>query len=67
MKKFDLGQTTTVIANVGVIAGLLFLAVQLRQNNDLLGIELRNATLDRQTSMVDVVLNNSDIDLARVR
>ena len=32
MKKLDLGQTITVLANVGVIAGIVFLAVELRQN-----------------------------------
>jgi len=63
MKKIDLGQAIAILANVGVIAGLLFLAVQLRQNNELLGIELRIAMHDRQTSMVDVVLNNSEVDL----
>jgi hypothetical protein len=32
MKKFDLGQTVQVLANVGVIAGIIFLAFELRQN-----------------------------------
>jgi hypothetical protein len=32
MKKIDLGQTIQVIANVGVIAGIIFLAFELRQN-----------------------------------
>ena len=63
MKKIDLGQAISILANVGVIAGLVFLGAQLRQNNDLLGIELRSALMDRQTSMVDVVLSNSDVDL----
>jgi hypothetical protein len=36
MKKIDFGQTVTILANVGVIAGIVFLAVELHQNNDLL-------------------------------
>ena len=32
MKKFDLGQTIQIVANVGVIAGIAFLAFELRQN-----------------------------------
>ncbi len=36
MKKIDLGQTVTILANIGVIAGIIFLAVELRQNNELL-------------------------------
>ncbi len=36
MKKLDLGQTLGILANVGVIAGIVFLGVELRQNNELL-------------------------------
>ena len=31
MKKIDLGQTITILANVGVIASLIFVGVQIRQ------------------------------------
>ena len=30
LKKIDLGQTISILANVGVIAGIVFLAVELR-------------------------------------
>jgi hypothetical protein len=36
MKRIDLGQTIAVLANLGVIAGIALLAVELRQNNFLL-------------------------------
>jgi hypothetical protein len=32
MKKFDLGQTIGILANLGVLAGIIFLGVELRQN-----------------------------------
>ena len=32
MKKIDLGQTISILANIGVIAGIVFLAYELRQN-----------------------------------
>ena len=32
MKKFDLAQTITILANLGVIAGLAFLAIEVRTN-----------------------------------
>lgn len=32
MKKSDLGPMITILANIGVIAGIVFLAVELRQN-----------------------------------
>ena len=41
MKKIDLGQTITTLANVGVIAGIIFLAFELRQNNQLLEAQAR--------------------------
>jgi len=33
MKKIDLGQAITILANIGVIAGIVFLGIELRQNS----------------------------------
>ena len=41
MKKIDLGQTITILANIGVIAGIAFLGLELSQNNDLLAAQAR--------------------------
>jgi hypothetical protein len=46
MKKLDLGQTLGVLANAGVIAGIVFLAVELQQNNELLEAEIRTIRHD---------------------
>ena len=35
MKKIDLGQTITILANLGVIGGLIFVGLQLRQDRDI--------------------------------
>ena len=32
LKKFDVSQTITILANLGVIAGIIFLAIEVRQN-----------------------------------
>ena len=32
MKKIDLSQTISILANIGVIAGIVFLGVEIRQN-----------------------------------
>ncbi len=32
MRKFDFAQTITILANVGVVAGLVFLTLEIRQN-----------------------------------
>ena len=39
MKKIDLGQTIQTVANLGVIAGIVFLAFELRQNNEQLEMQ----------------------------
>jgi hypothetical protein len=47
MKKIDLAQTITILANVGVIAGIVFLALELNQNSNQLALELEWQINDR--------------------
>ena len=46
MKKLDPGQVITIVANIGVIAGIVFLVVELRQNNQLMETEARFISAD---------------------
>ena len=39
MKKIDVGQTMTILANLGVIIGIAFLAVEINQNNSQLAAQ----------------------------
>ena len=39
--KLDFGQTVSILANLGVITGIIFLAVEINQNNELLGAQAR--------------------------
>jgi len=39
VKKIEFGQTLSILANVGVIAGIFFLALELRQNNQFAAAE----------------------------
>ena len=55
MKKIDLGQIISIVANVGVIAGIAFLAIELNQNTKQLALELEWQINQR---MVD---NNRDL------
>ena len=64
MKKIDLGQTITILANLGVIAGIVFLAVELRQNNALLQAQSRSDQNDRIISNVEAVYQNTDLATA---
>lgn len=42
MKKLDIGQAINTLANIGVIAGIVFLVFELQQNNELLESEIRS-------------------------
>lgn len=42
MKKFDLSQIISVLANVGVLAGLLLVAIQISQSTDIAKAQLEN-------------------------
>ena len=50
MKKIDLGQMVTILANLGVILGIVFLALELQQNT----ASIRGATYQ---SMSDTAVN----------
>jgi len=49
--KVDLGRTIGILANVGVIAGIVFLGYELRQNNELLASQARSNLDDNRNSM----------------
>jgi hypothetical protein len=40
LKKIELGQAIGILANLGVVAGIIFLAVEIRQNNDQLAVQI---------------------------
>ena len=48
MKKLELGQIVSVLANVGVIAGIVFLGYELRQNNELMSADANMRVLDNR-------------------
>ena len=65
MTKIDLGQTIGILANVGVIAGIVFLGFELRQNNSLLAAqasytqfsverERRTRTMENRANLTDI-------------
>ena len=61
MKKIDLGQAITILANVGVIAGILFLAIELQQNNDLLSAQARAARIELKTDFEGSLYQNAEL------
>jgi hypothetical protein len=74
MKKIDLGQTITILANIGVVAGIVFLAIEIQQNTrslemnayqDLIGQINDFASAIRDDPDVNI-LANSDMPLAEL-
>ena len=58
MKKIDLGQTITILANLGMIAGIVFLAVELRQNNSELASQTRTNLYQMRAQLQTDYINN---------
>ena len=54
MNRIDLGQAIGILANIGVIAGIVFLAFELRQNNQLLSAESRATRHQARMELVEV-------------
>ena len=61
MKKLDLGQTLGILANVGVIAGIAFLAVELQQNNELLTAEVQAYRFEMLRGFAQGIQGNTDL------
>ena len=61
MKKLDLAQSLRLLANAGVIAGIVFLAIELRQNNELMEAEARFNRLSIQTGSNTLLAGNTDL------
>ena len=60
MKKIDLGQTVGILANLGVIAGIIFLALELRQNNSLLTAQTAHALLSTKFEYRARIIDNTN-------
>jgi len=56
LKKLDIGQTITILANVGVVAGILFLAYEIQQNNKFLAAQARSVLAANRISANDMLL-----------
>ena len=61
MKKIDFGQTISILANVGVIAGIVFLGIELRQNNELMAAQARQASFENNRQFAEYLFENPDL------
>jgi len=62
LKKIELGQIMRILANLGVIAGIVFLGIELQQNNQLLVEEARYNNLSERIRANELQLVNPEIN-----
>jgi len=67
LKKLDLGQTVTILANVGIIAGIVFLGIELQQNNALLGAQARATRAQVRMDGTDLLVSTPELMRAFAR
>jgi len=61
MKKIDLGQAIGVLANLGVITGIVFLAYETHQNSELLEVQVRATQLDQRLALNATLFDHPDV------
>ena len=61
MRKIEIGQTITILANIGVIAGIIFLGIELQQNNKLLRAEAIGTVFETRLTRQDQILDGVDL------
>jgi len=61
MAKVDVGQSVTILANLGVIAGIVFLGIELRQNNELMEAEARFNRLSLSREAYNIQSTNGEL------
>ena len=61
MKKIDLGQMFHILANLGVLGGILLLAYELHQNNELMAVQARFNRLAINTENYTLRVENPDL------
>lgn len=67
VKKFDLGQTLNTLANVGVIAGIIFLAYELNQNNEFLELEAKATRVQITLGAWEQITGNPSLAALMIR
>lgn len=61
MNSANFNDWLTLIANVAVVGGIVFLAIQIRQNNELLRSESRQTLVGNEVASLTANLENADV------
>ena len=59
--KLDIKKTLTIITNIGVIVGIIFLAVELQQNNEFLAAESEINLMQNRKYISEVILQDEEL------
>lgn len=58
MKRIGLGQVTNTVANIGVIAGIIFLVLEIQQSNRLVLVNAEYALRDSWGTINEAIYSN---------
>ncbi len=61
VKNIDWGKSVAIVANIGVIFGLVLLAVELNQNNEVLEAQSRDVWVDRRAAILEKMALNPEL------
>ncbi len=64
MKKLDFGQTISLLANIGVIAGIVFLGIEIQQNTEMMRSQTRDSVTEKQLMMTSWVVGSPELAAA---
>lgn len=67
MKKIDINQTIQILANLGVLAGIVFLGIELQQNNVLLGAQTRMSRTELRVDGLQSAMSNPGLLQVRLK
>jgi hypothetical protein len=67
MKKLDLGDVAQIVSNVGVIAGIIFLGIELRQNNEFLATDVRYTRATQRQRGFELLIENPALRTAMAK
>lgn len=67
MKKLDLGQSFGVLANIGVVVGIVLLAYELNQNRQLMRAQTRNEISQALVGMLTLQANSPELSLIQLK
>jgi hypothetical protein len=67
MKNIDLGQALGLLANLGVIAGILLLALEIHQNTESMELQREMALWNISLDAPNLYLNNPDVRRAMIK